>query len=268
MRKNNIKKALFALIFLIGYSVQSQVLIALLLGDKLNSGKVEFGLDGGVNFATVGNMDSDNWTRNYNLGFYFDIRMKEQWYLNTGVLVKSTLGIGKLTEEDLEFLEATTYGTDGEYKQRMSYFLVPVLAKYRFKNNIYTELGPQFGLLHKSHVEFISEVDGNSAKIKENNIEKMNRFDMGMAAGVGYRLLKGLGWTIGIRYYYGFLDVYKDRSGTNNSSLFLKVNIPFGISQEKKDKIQEVKEMNREAKAKRKEAKKAEKKNKKSPEEE
>ena len=56
----------------------------------------------------------------------------------------------------------------------------------------------------------------------------MNRFDMGIAAGAGYRLLKGLGWTIGLRYYYGFLDVYKDRSGTRNSSLFLKVNVPIG----------------------------------------
>jgi hypothetical protein len=35
----------------------SQVLISLLLGDKLNSEKLKFGLDGGVNFATISKED-------------------------------------------------------------------------------------------------------------------------------------------------------------------------------------------------------------------
>ena len=62
------------------------------------------------------------------------------------------------------------------------------------------------------------------------------------------------------RYYYGFLDVYKDRSGTKNSSLFLKVNVPIGLSQEKKNQIKEFKNTKAEEKAKKKEAKKAAKK--------
>ena len=86
----------------------------------------------------------------------------------------------------------------------------------------------------------------------------INRFDMGIAAGAGYRLLKGLGWTIGARYYYGFLDVYKDRSGTNNSALFLKVNAPIGLSEEKKAQIKELKNKRDERKKQKKELKKAE----------
>jgi hypothetical protein len=80
---------------------------------------------------------------------------------------------------------------------------------------------------------------------------------MGLAAGVGYRLLKGLGWTIGARYYYGFLDVYKDRSGTNINSLFLKLNVPIGLSMEKKDQIRELKTEKKEKKAQKKTDKKA-----------
>lgn len=257
MKKNKIFA--FIVMLLIGYSVQSQVLIALLLGDKLNTGKIEFGLDGGVNFSNIGNMDSNGYNREFNLGFYFDIKMKEQWYLNTGVLVKSTLGLDNLTEEDLEFLNATIYDAEGEYKQRINYFLVPALAKYKFKNHLYAELGPQFGLATKAYIQFDSDVDGNEARIRETNTDMINRFDMGIAGGVGYRLLKGLGWTIGARYYYGFLDVYKDRSGTKNSSLFLKVNVPIGLSQEKKDEIKALKTTKKESKAKKKEAKKARK---------
>ena len=62
-----------------------------------------------------------------------------------------------------------------------------------------------------------------------------------------------------MRYYYGFLDVYKDRSGTNNSSLFLKLNVPIGLSEEKKGEIKKLKEQKTERKKLKKETKKTEK---------
>ena len=46
------KKTFLLIVFLlISVSMQSQVLIALLLGETLNTGKIEFGLDGGVNYS-------------------------------------------------------------------------------------------------------------------------------------------------------------------------------------------------------------------------
>lgn len=252
------KKTFLLIVFLlISLSMQSQVLIALLLGETLNTGKIEFGLDGGVNWANMGGMDSNSYYRKWNLGFYFDIKMKNQWYLNTGVLVKSELGLDNLTESDLEFLGATIYDAKGDYSQSLSYFLVPALARYKFDNHMYAEMGPQFGLLYKAHIQYDSDIEGIEIKAKEENRDMMNRFDMGLAAGVGYRMLKGLGWTVGLRYYYGFLDVYKEKSGTKNNSLFLKVNVPIGLSQEKKDEIKKMKDSKAEKKAQKKEAKKA-----------
>ena len=257
------KKYLLILFFLlVGYTIQSQVLIALLLGDKLNTGNIEFGLDGGLNYASISGMDTNDKLSEFNLGFYFDIKMKEQWFLNTGVLVKSTLGIDELSMNDLEFLNATIYLDqnddilEGDYRQKMSYFLIPALAKYKFKNNFYAEGGLQIGWMYKSWIQFDSKVEKNSARIKENNKDMINWFDMGIAAGAGYRLLNGYGWTLGVRYYYGFLDVYKDKSGTKNSSLFLKLNIPFGVGEETKKEVKRQKELLKEEKAKRKEAKK------------
>ena len=187
------------LLLLLSSTLYSQVLIALVLGDKLNTGKIEFGLDGGINFSHISGMDSNNRTRDLNLGFYFDIKMKERWYLNTGVLVKSTLGLDDLSTQDLDFLGATRYDAEGVYRQKIDYFLVPALAKYKFDNNMYVELGINMGLAHRAYIEFASEVDGNSARIRENNLDMIHRFDMGLAAGAGYRLLKGLGWTLGAR---------------------------------------------------------------------
>jgi len=262
------KKYSIIIFFLfISVGAQSQVLIALLLGDKLNTGKIEFGLDGGLNYSTIGGLETSKYANSFNLGFYFDIKMKNQWYLNTGVLVKSTLGAEGLTETDLTSINATIFTPDnqdgeGSYTQKLNGFLVPVLAKYKFKNNFHIEAGPQFGWIYKSWVEYNYEIDGNSAKIKEYNRDETNWFDMGVAGGFGYRFLKGLGWTATVRYYYGFTNLYKNVSGSNNSSLFLKLNIPFGVSEEKKEEITEMKLHLKTKKEEKKAARKAAKENK------
>lgn len=258
------KKAFLLTVFLlISMSMQSQVLIALLLGNTLNTGKIEFGLDGGVSFANMSNMDSNDFYRKWNLGFYFDIKMKDHWYLNTGVLVKTENGLGDLTATDLENLGATVYmdqdGNDveGSYDQSISYFVVPALAKYRFDNHMYLEMGPQFALMHKASVDFNADVDGISINNQEDNKDMIQRIDMGIAAGAGYRLLKGLGWTVGARYYYGFVDVYKDIPGKKNSAFYLKLMIPIGLSADKKEEIKKIKDEKGEKKAEKKQAKKA-----------
>ncbi|MCK4561394.1 MAG: outer membrane beta-barrel protein, partial [Flavobacteriaceae bacterium] len=182
------KKQLLIVFFLfLSYGIQSQVLIALLLGDKLNTGNIEFGLDGGFNYASVSNLDTNDKLSEFNMGFYFDIKIKENWYLNTGVLVKSTLGIDELSMDDLEFLNAKIYLDqndnilEGDYSQKMSYFLIPALAKYKFNKQIYAEGGLQIGWMYKSWIQFDSNIDGNSARIKENNKDIINWFDMGVA---------------------------------------------------------------------------------------
>ena len=258
------RRCLLLVVFLfVSLSLQSQVLIALLLGDNLNTGKIEFGLDGGVNFANIGGMDSNDWFRKWNLGFYFDIRMKDHWYLNTGVLVKAEYGLDQLSINDLEELGATVYDIDGDYNQSISYFVVPVLAKYVFDNYMFAEIGPQFALMHGARIEFFSEIDGIKVNNEEDNKDMVNRIDAGLAAGVGYKLFKGLGWTLGVRYYYGLVDVYKEKSGTKNNVVYLRLNAPIGLSDEKKAQLQEVKDARAqrkaEKKAARKEAKKAEK---------
>ena len=258
------KKIFISIFFLFFvYNLQSQVLIALLLGDKLNTGKIEFGLDGGLNYSSIGGLESNSYSDSFFLGFYFDIKMKEQWLLNTGVMVKSTLGADKLTQNDLTYLGVTIpYEGNGDYTQKMSSFLVPIKAKYIFKNNFHVEAGPQVGWIYRSWIEYNYEDDlDNSVKIEENNKDIINWFDMGVTGGVGYRFLKGLGLTVNVNYYYGFTNVYKGKSGTNNSSLFLKVNIPFGVSDEKKEEIKEMKAHLKTKKEEKKAAKKKEKEN-------
>lgn len=228
------RKILLIISFItLSFSANSQVLISILLGDKLNSDGLEFGLETGFNYSQISKLESSCSLSSWNIGFYFDIRMKNQWYLYTGVLVKSKLGINELTENDLQLLNTTIYDEKGDYSQKINYFLVPAFAKYKFDNNMYVEAGPQFGLMYKAWVEYNSDVDGREARIKESNKDLINRLDAGFSIGTGYTLFKGNGMTIGAKYYFGLIDVYKDIDGTKNSSFFIKANIPIGAGKKK-----------------------------------
>jgi hypothetical protein len=214
--------------FLLSITTNSQILISLLLGDKLNSDKLEFGLEGGFNWSTISGLESNSMLRNFNLGFYFDMKVQNQWAFYTGVLVKSNVGVDKLTANDLELLKAETWEEEGDYKQVINQFMVPALMKYNFKNHIYLEAGPQFGLRFKGFIEYNSNFDDIEGRIRQNNKDMLQKIDVGMVGGLGYKLLKGEGWTIGAKYYYGFVDAFKDIQGTKTGSIYLKVNIPIG----------------------------------------
>jgi opacity protein-like surface antigen len=226
MKKKNI--FIVIAIMLMGFSSNSQVLLSVIFGDKLNSDGLEFGLEGGFNWSDISNLEADKRLSSFNLGFYFDFRLKNQWNIYTGVLVKAKLGDDELTANDLAFLELTPQEEEGTYSQKVNYFVVPALIKYNFKNRIYLEAGPQFSLMYKAWVEFNSDEDNKNIRVRDFNKDKINKLDAGVTVGTGYKLMADSGMTLGVKYYYGFTNVYKGVSGTNNSSLFLKFNIPIG----------------------------------------
>lgn len=226
-----IKKLSIFIILLFVFQIgQSQVLISLLLGDKLNTGKIEFGLDGGYNFSTMSGFESGKPLSTFNLGFYFDFLLKNQWYLNTGVLVKSSVGLSNLRESDVFILDPTTmYSDSGTYEQKTSYFHVPVAIKYRFKNHIYIHAGPQFALRHKAFLVFEGEKNQKTVEVKTDNRDLFTRIEVAAIGGIGYKLRKGEGMNIGIKYFYGLTNIFKDDYfQSKNSSFYVYVGVPIG----------------------------------------
>ena len=68
--KVNNMRLITLLFLLLSYQANSQILISLLLGDKLNSDKLEFGLDGGVSFSHIRGLSQSKYMADLNLGFY------------------------------------------------------------------------------------------------------------------------------------------------------------------------------------------------------
>src|SRR5687768_1461010 len=103
-----------------------QILISLLLGDKLNSGGMEFGLDGGLNFSDIHGLHTSGSKSGFNLGFYFDIKLKDSfWIFHTGVLVKSTMGADEIPVYSLNDINLDNAFSGGSVKRRLGYFNVP-----------------------------------------------------------------------------------------------------------------------------------------------
>ena len=240
MKKSIIYRILFLMIInlIIVNTSRSQVLISLLLGDVLNSGGVEFGLTGGANMSWIDGQQDAKHLTTFNIGFYFDIRMKNQWYLYTGVLVKANLGASSLNPYYIGNKEIDTLMKNGRVERRLKYFNVPIMVKYRTKMGIYFKGGFQLGLLHKGHDIFKEKIiDKEDLQFTYEITDELRRIDAGLSAGLGYKFQKGIGVNIGARYYYGLVDIYKagNQSG-NNSSIYFFVDIPIGANKSK-DKV-------------------------------
>ncbi len=240
------KKALFGVALLLSIqSVNAQVLISLVFGDMLNSPKVEFGLEGGANFSTISNLEGAKNRTDFNLGFYFDFMLKNpSWAINTGVIVKSTLGANDLPVYSLNNAELDNAFAGGHVDRKIGYFNVPIMIKYKFDNHIYVKAGTQLGLLSKAYDEFKSDFEGEDLTYKNKIRDQIHVIDAGLAIGAGYRLMGGNGMNLGVNYYHGLVTVMKGDSNPNqyHRSFYITAGIPIGKGKAEK-KAEEKKEI-------------------------
>ena len=240
------RKLLIAMIILMLASqvMQGQVLISLLFGDKLNSPTLKFGLDGGANFSTLSNLGGAKYRTGFNLGFYFDFLLKKDkpWYLHTGVLVKSALGANGIAPYHLTNADSTALDSlfsNGTVDRKLSYFNVPILIRYSFKKRWFIELGPMLSLGYKANDIFTTNIENDEDLSFDNDIkDSFRRFEIGGMAGIGYAISAMNGMNLGLRYYYGFMDIVKNNTGDpqRNSSFYLFASIPIGAGDKAKAK--------------------------------
>jgi hypothetical protein len=237
MKRILIPTALMILMVAMSITARSQVLISLLLGDKLNTGKIEFGLDGGVNWLTMSNTPKARTLFDWNLGFYFDFRMKNpHLFIHTGVLVKSKMGTKGLDPYPLGNNSLDTVFAGGTVERKINYFNVPVMLRYRFDNFIHFEGGVQLGLRYTGYDVFYNEInDKEDLRFMNDVADNYTRIDAGALAGVGYRFHKGEGMILSVRYYYGFVDADRVLDGNQNySAIYITGAIPIGKAKAEK----------------------------------
>jgi hypothetical protein len=230
-------KLFFKILFIAGFfcfaatPAHSQVIIALLFGDKLNSDKLEFGLAGGLNVSSISNF-TDTKTRNgFNLGLFLNIKLNEDFFLRVEAVPKFPTGVTKLKPYSLNDAGLDSLLYDGNVAREIKNIGLPVLIRYRIRNLLFAEGGPQLNLRTKAKDVF----ESGDLTYKNHIEDNITRFDFGFTLGLAQKLNKEIGSVaLGLRYYIGLTDIDKLAPGSQKNGVFqILASIPIGVGKKK-----------------------------------
>ena len=162
-----------------------------------NSG---FGVKGGVNFATLNGSDKEV-LGNFNVLTTF----------HAGIYTQFSLGDFFSIQPEALYSRKGIERNDSTF--RFDYLEVPVLAVFNITENVSVHFGPQVGVMMSAKEED-TEID----------LEPLNTFDYGIAAGAEARLSI---FRLGARYNLGFADLRKE----NNLGQKINQDIKHGVFQ-------------------------------------
>lgn len=173
------------------------------VGGSVSAQNVDFGVKGGLNFATLaGDADGDGVT-SVHIGGLAVIGLNDFFAIQPEIMYSG---------QGSDF--------DGQELQ-IDYINVPVLAKFLVGDGFSLEVGPQFGFKVNSEVK----QDNISVDIDDG----INTFDLSAAFGASYKL--DLGLFFQARYNRGLTNVFEDSAdndlSTPNSVFQLSVGYMF-----------------------------------------
>ncbi|MCU7552312.1 PorT family protein [Chitinophagaceae bacterium LB-8] len=207
----------------------AQVVIALLFGDKLNTGKLEFGLVVSPAFTNFTNTVS-NARSGLNLALYFNIHPDNKFFLHVEGVGKGAFGAKDIIpyptgNDTLDHLFST-----GSVERKIQIFSMPVLVRYKMTDLFFAEVGIQPSLRLKAKDFFNTKIMENDLDYTIKVTKELPRLDFGVAGGLFYKFRKDKkSMGLGIRYYYGLIDFNKTQEGTqSNTAWLLNVTIPVG----------------------------------------
>ena len=214
-------------------TARSQVLIAILFGDKLNTPNIEFGLNVGGNFNTLTNYPEAKYKTGLNLGLYFNFKLSDHFYLHPEMLFMNQMGSKGVNNLDLPNpeLQHETLETWVE----SNYFTLVFLPRYKLTNQLYFETGLYGSFLLTADDYFLIKPESDTElQYKVQSRPRMNKFDVGFDVGLGYKFGKGEGMNLSLRYSHGFINTQKDDNldPEKNRGFHIHVGIPIGVGKE------------------------------------
>jgi len=166
-----------------------------------NGLRPKLGIKGGVNFTTL--YSSDVSTSHMKTGF------------NAGVFAKLPVTRGFSIQPELLYsLKGAKSKYDnfvqgsGEYRFNLGYIELPVLAVVNLGSNFNIHAGGYAAYLVNANVKNVNN-NGDIQGATELNTSDFNRWDFGLAGGVGFDIEH---FTLGARYNYGLSHIGKSSS--------------------------------------------------------
>ena len=224
-------KKLAVVILMVGLCnfAAGQIIIALLFGEKLNTGKVEFGLVGGPTLTNISNIESDN-RAGFNLGLYFNIRPDKKFFLHVEGTAKGAFGAKGIIpystgNDTLDHL----FG-GGSVERKIKAFGLPVTGRYAITPKFFVDAGVQDNMMLSGNDIVKAIVNDNELEYTIKVSDQITLLDFGLLGGLHYKFRndkRSMG--IGIRYFQGLTDILKSIPGTQvNVAWQLVISIPVG----------------------------------------
>jgi len=209
----------------------SQVLIALLVGDKLNSDKFELGIRLAGNWQNLTGYDGTSSRFGIGFGIYGTLKLSDKFSLQPELFFKDPRGADGVPANEFGHPDLDPLLENAEVTAKLAYVSLPVLLKYHLTPQISVGFGPQIGYLSSARNEYVAQVYSKEDLVFKDDIkDTLNNFDFALAFNLEYRLMKKRAIQIGLRYYLGLSDIVKDNSGDSvrNSVFQVYIGIPVG----------------------------------------
>jgi len=222
------KKFWFFAIFCLSISIQtqSQALIALLFGKKINIPDLVVGIQLGGNLSFQTNSSYDDPRASFAFGAYSNFKFHPRWHLNTFMTFKSNRGMIGLDTSYTIYRPLDSTLQDVRFDRKLTYMDLNPEFQYAVTESFYIGIGPVISLLIKARDYYHNE--GEKKTQNEYNIYKqMNLFDVGISVDLQYTFGKGEGLSINLKYIQGFLNPYKH--GVNPPAMSSFLNLGVGI---------------------------------------
>jgi hypothetical protein len=183
----------------------------------------KFGIKGGLNLTNmyVKDVSDENMKVGWNAGFFAKLPVTRGFSIQPELLYTSK----GAKETYNNFLQGK-----GEYRFNLNYIELPVLAVFNVAKNFNLHAGPYVSYLADVNIKDLKN-DGTINDIKDLNAENFNRFDVGVAGGLGIDISN---FTLGARYSYGLREIGKSGSlsgeltkDSKNSAISLYIGIGF-----------------------------------------
>lgn len=167
------------------------LLVAFASMGTLSAQDLNYGLKGGVNFATIGgdNIEGNKVLTGFYAGGFAEIKIVDIFAVQPEVQFSA---------------QGSSFDAGDDLK--LNYLQVPVMAKLYFFNILYVEAGPQVG--------FLMSAKSGSEDIKDT----LNTTEVAAGLGLGVNVLDKL--RVGARMTFGLTDVNKEGDGSVRNVVF------------------------------------------------
>ena len=221
----------FVSLFLLVGTARSQIIVALLFGDKLNTGTLEFGLVVSPAITNLTNTVSESRT-GLNLGLFFNIHPEKKFFVHLELTAKGSLGAENIAPYPTGNDSLDRLFDEGSVERIIKSFNVTPMGRYAFSKRFFVDAGFQTNLMFKSKDVFQTTINDNDLEYSIKIDDQITRLDFCVAGGLFYKFRpdrKSMG--IGIRYVHGLTDINKVQLGTQaNTAWMATLTIPVGAA--------------------------------------